>query len=228
VTIAPLALLASATVAVASPVVSVPPTEAPLRAVVYKISILQTNQAHIEQYNTVARPIAEFSDNGTIEIDVMANAETLLGVHVIEIMHSRGYPAEFNGNVGPEDGVHFPEGALSDASITLLRFFGVRFAADQSLEPGSRWTTETGTTYTVKSADGRRITLELLQHIKVANSISTITIQGTVVYDAGLLVPLSGDVTQHRMELHPEGAIELIEALHFARASDSFDQPDEK
>jgi len=215
-------------VALASPVVSAPATEAPLRAVVYKISVLQTNQAHIELYNTVARPIAEFHDNGTIEIDVMASAETLLGVHVIETMHSRGYPAEFDGNVGPEDGVHFPDGALSDASITLLRFFGVRFAADQSLVPGSHWTTQTGTTYTVKSADGRRITLEMLQHFKVANSISTITIQGTVVYDSGLLVPLSGDVTQHRMEQHPEGAIELVEDLHFARASDSFDQEGEK
>jgi len=224
VTIGLLALFASAALADASPASAAPAaTQAPLRAVVYTISILQRNQAHIERYNTVERPSAAFTDDGTVEIDVMADADPLLGVRVLETMRSRGYPAEFDGNVGPQDGVHFPEESLSDASLTLLRFFGVRFAADRSLEPGSHWTGDSGTTYSVRSANGRRVTLDLLQHLKVANSISTITIQGTVVYDSGLLVPISGDVMQHRMEMHPEGAIELIEDLHFTRASDSFE-----
>jgi hypothetical protein len=38
-------------------------------------------------------------------------------------------------------------------------------------------------------------------------------------------VPISGDLTQHRIELHPEGAVETYQEMQFVRQSDSFDAP---
>jgi hypothetical protein len=200
-------------------------SDTPIRSVVYKVSIQQRNEAHIERYNSIDRGIATFTDDGTVDVDIMVKTETILGVRVTEEMRSRGYPASFTGNVGPDDGVHFPDGSINEVSYNLLRFFGVRFAADQSLAVGSVWTTPTGIQYTVKSADGRRVTLDVLQHVKVANTVSSVVVYGTVVYDPGLLVPISGDLTQHRIELHPEGAVETYQEMQFVRQSDSFDAP---
>lgn len=197
----------------------------PIREVVYKVSIESRNESHMERENAIENPNATFTDNGTVTVDVMVKADTLLGIRVTEQMRSRGYPATFLGNVGPDGSVHFAEDALNDVSITLLRFFGTRFAAEQNLDVGTEWKQGPATQFKVKGVDGRRVSLEVTQRLNVANAISTMIIHGVILYDPGLLVPLNGDVTEHRTELHPEGAIELYRILHFERQSDTFDKP---
>ncbi|MBV8170497.1 MAG: hypothetical protein JO219_01040 [Candidatus Eremiobacteraeota bacterium] len=206
-----------------APAVSAQP-DAPLRAVSYDVSI-QTHDEELIRGRTgvgVARELA--TDGGSVEIDIMTVAQDLLGVRVIETMRSRGYAAVFQGNVGPQDGVHFAAESINDASYVMLLFFGMRFASDQSLAVGSAWTSAAGIRYTVRSVQSPRVTLDVLQRSNVS-SASTIIVHGTVVYDPSLLVPISGDVIRRRIDMTQTGPLENEEELRFARHADTFDRP---
>jgi hypothetical protein len=120
--------------------------------------------------------------------------------------------------------VHFADDSIGDPTRELLPFFGVRFVAQHSLVVGETWRTATGDVV-VRKVEPRRVTLEVTERFKVANSVSDVRAHGSVVYEPGLLVPISGDIVRTRTELHPEGAIEVTELVHFERLSDTFEPP---
>jgi hypothetical protein len=211
-------LLFLAAAPTASPATS---TDAPLRTVIYKISTQQENAAYVERYMSVDNPRAVFVDEGTATVDVMVNADAALGVRVTELTRSRGYPAQFLGNVAADGFVHFADDSISDPTRELLRYFGVGFGR-HSLGVGDTWRTANGDVV-VRKTEGSRVTLEITERFKVANAISEVRTHGSVVYEPGLLVPISGDIVRTRMELHPEGAIETTELVRFERLSDTFE-----
>jgi hypothetical protein len=216
-----LILLLVAVAATASPAASTSP---PLRTVIYKISIQQQNAAYIERYMAVDNQRAIFVDEGTATVDVMVNTEIALGMRVTELTRSRGYPAQFLGNVAADGFVHFADDSISDPTRELLPFFGVGFVAQHGLEVGETWQTPTGDVV-VRKVESKRVTLEVTERFKVANSVADVRAHGTVVYEPGLLVPISGDIVRTRREVHPEGAIEVTEIVHFERLSDTFEPP---
>jgi hypothetical protein len=214
-------LLLLESVATASPAAS---TNPPLRTVIYKISTQQQNAAYMERYMAVDNNRAIFVDEGTATVDIMVNTEEALGMRVTELTRSRGYPAQFLGNVAADGFVHFADDSISDPTRELLPFFGVGFVAQHSLDVGETWQTATGDVV-VRKVESKRVTLEITERFKVANSVADVRAHGTVVYDPGLLVPISGDIVRTRRELHPEGAIEVTELVHFERLSDTFEPP---
>jgi hypothetical protein len=216
--IALIALLLEA-ISTASPTAS---ADAPLRTVIYKVSTQQENAAYIERYMAVDNQRAIFTDTGTTTVDVMVNADAALGLRVTELTRSRGYPAQFLGNVATDGIVHFADDSIGDPTRELLPYFGVGFAAQRSLGVGETWQTSTGDVV-VRKIDAGRVTLEITERFKVANSVSDVRAHGWVVYEPSLLVPISGDIVRRRMELHAEGAIELTELVHFERLSDTFE-----
>jgi len=164
---------------------------------------------------------AVFLDGGSVTVDVMVNAEPGLGVRVTELARSRGYPAQFLGNVAADGSVNFAEDSISDPTRELLPYFGVRFAA-HDLEAGETWKTPVGDV-TVRDTDGNLVTLEITEHFKVANAISEVRSHGSVVYEPSMLVPIRGDIVRTRTEQHAEGSIEIKELIHFERVTDSFE-----
>jgi hypothetical protein len=223
-----LALIAAGLIALlveAAPTASpAAPASAPVRTVIYKISTQQQNAAYIERYMAVDNQRATFVDEGTTTVDVMVNTDAALGLRVTELTRVRGYPAQFLGNVAADGFVHFPDDSISDPTRELLPYFGVRFAAQHDLSVGEMWQTANGEVI-VRKVEQRRVTLEITERFKVANSISDVRAHGSVVYEPGLLVPISGDIVRTRTELHPEGAIESTELVHFERLSDTFEPP---
>jgi len=216
------ALFAALTVAVPSPQ---PAADAgPIRTVVYNISLQRSNMAYVERYNDFQRLRALMTDAGTATVDVMVRTPAALGIRVTEITRQRGYPAIFTGNVAADGSVGFPEESINEATWTLLRFFGERLVADKALNPGDTWKTPGGE-IAVRTVQGRRVTLEITESFKIPSSMSELFVRGTIIYEPGLLVPISGDVMRKRVESHPEGTIELIETVRFERTSDSFDKP---
>lgn len=224
VAIALFAALAASGAAAAPSAAPNPTTVAPVRSVVYDVSIQTHDEEPIRGRNGVGVARELSTDRGSVDVDVMTQAQDLLGVRVTETMRSRGYAAVFSGNVGPQDGVHFGADSINDASFIVLQFFGMRFASDQSLETGSAWTSTAGIRYSVKSVQPPRVTLDVLQRANVS-SASTIIVHGTVVYDPGLLVPISGDVIRRRIDMTQTGPLENDEELQFVRRSDTFDRP---
>jgi hypothetical protein len=220
-------VVANTALVLASPAAPTPAASAPsgpLRTVVYKISVENANYAAIESYNAFDRLRALSVEDGTATIEIMARTPEALGIKVTELTRRRGYPAVFEGNVTANGGVYFPEESIDEATFVLLRFFGEDFASDHPLTLGDSWKTQAGD-ITVRKVDGRRVTLEVTETYKIPSSISELQVHGFVVYERGLLVPISGEVVRKRVEMHPEGVIELSHIIRFERTSDSFDKP---
>jgi hypothetical protein len=187
----------------------------PLREVVYNVvTNLQINQT-TEQFpgynpqdpglpNSVAGPPASTAETGlygTVTVDVMAVApDGTLGIHVTELWtNGTGKPVSFDGVVTPDGVVEFPNQTINDVTRELLIYFGTKFAPTDGLSQGTAWQVDQHfsngdvlTDYSVTKVDGDLVTIHKTQDLKKFNLYT----DGTITYDPGGLVPISGLVTR--------------------------------
>jgi hypothetical protein len=207
-----IALVAAAALSAAAP--------KPLREVVYHVS-------YTRQVGASVTPAA--SDHGTVTVDVMAVDNNALGLKVTERFAKNPTVLVALGTVAPNGAIIFAPGALSDVTDLLLPYFAPKFAPQQALTPGVAWSVNANsktfgadTRYSIASMQGSSVTINVKQSVTVHDATqSRISSVGSVVYEPGLLVPLSGDFIK-RLAVKIGGATQSVTLrLHFARASDT-------
>lgn len=241
-------LFAAAAAAVAASAAAAAPADstAPLREVVYKVSYTHHQSLNIGTYGGYAAgadnvggasggaPVsqrADVSDEGTITVDVMAQANNALGVKLTELWRQHPRAQTYQGEVAPDGSLNFGTQPISEASIELLPFFGPLISNGNTLDVGVKWTVNADTpavsvttNYAIKSITDNGVTIDETKTIKVkgtAGMDSTIT--GSVVYLAPKLVPISGKIIRRSSKggASDSNSDEMI--INFSRTSDSLD-----
>jgi len=239
-------LLAAAAVAASAATAAPADNAAPLREVVYKVSYTHHQSLNIGTYGGYASgadnvgganggaPVsqrADVSDEGTITVDVMAEANNALGIKLTESWRQHPRAQIFQGEIAPDGSLNFGSQPISEASIELLPFFGPLVTSGNTLDVGVKWTANADnpavavtSNYEVKSIDADGVTIQETKTIKVKGTVGMdSTISGSVVYLAPKLVPISGKIVRHSSK---EGASdsntdEMI--IDFSRTSDTLD-----
>ena len=238
------AFLASGAAATPAPQ---PAADAPLREVVYKVSYTRHQSLSIGSYGgydsgggnvsaanggAPSSQRADASDEGTITVDVMAEANNALGIKLTETWRQHPRPQTYLGEVAPDGTVQFGTQPISEVSAGLLPFFGPLISQGQELDVGVKWmdnsddqAATTNTTYEVKSIGDTGVTIEETKTIKVKGTVgSDSTISGSIVYLAPKLVPISGKLTRHSTKSGASDASTEDVIVNFERTSDTLDQ----
>ena len=240
------ALIAAAVVvAAASPAPA--DNSAPLREVVYKVSY--THHSTLDEgafggydmkgdNNSAANgsaPIsqrADVSDEGTVTVDVMAQANNSLGIKLTESWRQHPRAQVFQGVILPDGSINFGSQPISEVSASLLPFFGTQISGGQkSLDVGVKWMTNSdspaatvATTYEVKSVGDTGVTIQENTTVKVKGTAGMdSSISGSIVYLAPKLVPISGKIVRHssRSGASSNNLEDMI--VNFQRQSDTLD-----
>jgi hypothetical protein len=221
---------------------------APLREVIYKVSYTHHSTLAQGTYggfdaksdnNSAANgsaPVSQrsdISDEGTITVDVMAQANNALGIRLSESWRQHPRPQVFQGMVAPDGSVNFGGQPISEASASLLPFFGTQISAGQkTLDVGVKWSVNAdspaatvATTYEVKSIGDTGVTIQENTTIKVkgASGMDS-SINGTIVYLAPKLVPLSGKIVRHSSRSGASDTTLDDMIVNFERQSDTLDK----
>ena len=209
------------------------PSTTPLREVVYKVMTSERIDDITESFG--GGPAAKPPDStdmgigdGTVTVDVMAKFEDgVLGVKVTEKWKDSALPLHFTGAVAPDGTVEFPLNTIDPVTIELLPYFATHLAPDGALVSGVHWDvdkesgkTDVVTTYTVTAKTDNSVTLRKDTTIKALGSE---TVNGAIVYDPSLLVPISGQVRVRRTDMYSNGQATRTIDLKFVRQSDTFD-----
>lgn len=225
-----------------------------LRTVVYNVvANLQINQTSESYggYNTsgttgipdtnAAGPTSTQATGrtGVVTVDIMAVAQDgTLGVQVTEAWQNIARPMVFDGEVAPDGTVEFPQSTINDATRELLSFFGTKFAPSDGITQDTKWHTtqpfmngNVDTDYTVTAVSNGIATIEKKQTIKNYDVYT----DGTILYQASTLVPISGHITKKMSSsLEDTGsefgaggstARDRTLTLHFERVSDTHPAP---
>jgi hypothetical protein len=230
-----IAVLIAAVVVAASPTPTAAPaalSTTPLREVVYKVSTWERVDDITESFGggPGAAPPASTDmgmGEGTVTVDVMAKFEdSVLGVKVTEKWESSPSPMHFTGAVAPDGTVEFALNTINPVTVELLPYFATHFAPEGALVSGVHWTvdkesgkTDVETTYTVTEKSDNLVTVHKDTTIKALGSE---TVDGTIVYDPSLLVPISGQIRVRRTEMFSNGQATRTIDLKFDRQSDTF------
>jgi len=219
---------------------------APLREVVYKVSYTHHQSITTGTYGGYAAgadnvgganggaPVsqrADISDEGTITVDVMAEANNALGIKLTESWRQHPRAQIFQGEVAPDGSVNFGGQPISEASLELLPFFGPLVSNGQTLDVGVKWTTNAdspagsmSTNYVIKSIDDNGVTIQETKTIKVKGAVGMdSTINGSVVYFAPKLVPISGKIVRHSSKSGASDSNTDEMIINFDRTSDTLD-----
>jgi hypothetical protein len=137
---------------------------------------------------------------GVVTVDIMAVApDGTLGVEVKEQWQGIARPSVFDGEVAPDGTVEFPQSTINDATRELLSYFGTKFAPSDGITQDTAWHTTqpfmngtVDTDYTVTGVTNGIATIQKKQTIKSYN----VWTNGTILYEASTLVPVSGKITK--------------------------------
>ena len=218
----------------------------PLREVVYKVSYTHHQSLNIGTYGGYASgadnvgganggaPVsqrADVSDEGTITVDVMAEANNALGIKLTESWRQHPRAQIFQGEVAPDGSLNFGGQPISEVSVELLPFFGPLISKGQTLDVGVKWTVNAdspagsmATDYVIKSIDDNGVTIEETKTVKVKGTVGMdASINGTIVYLAPMLVPISGKIVRHSSKGGASDSNNDDMIINFDRTSDSLD-----
>jgi len=210
----------------------------PLREVVYDVSANERFDEIAESYAggadaTSPGSTGYVSANGTVTIDVtgrLANGE--LQLTVTENWKERAKPVSFGAMVTP-DGIigieSLTPSAIDDAPDELLPFFGTAFAPQGTLSTTTRWTQQShendiavSTEYAVTAVAGDTVTVKKTEVIKGGDNMA---VDGSVVYEPSMLMPLSGTITKKTTHMWTDGQQAATLTVTFSLVSDSFHRP---
>ncbi len=222
------AILLASSIATAAPAAS----GAPAREVVYRVSTLLRLDDITETFGggiDASPPASQDSveDHGTVVVDIMGKLED--GDLIVRLsgqwtQHLR--PIPINAIVTPDGTVELDPSALDDVALELLPYFAIRFAPAGTLDTSTHWTVDlTGdktsimTQYAVTATRGSTVTIHKTQTIKALGSE---TVDGTVVYDATLLAPISGEIKKRLTQTKTNGETTGSLNIRFDLMSDTF------
>ncbi len=219
---------------------------APLREVVYKVSYTHHQSLNLGTYGGYSSgadnvgganggpPVsqrADISDEGTITVDVMAEANNALGIKLTESWRQHPRAQIFQGEVAPDGSLNFGAQSISEASLELLPFFGPLVSNGQTLVVGVKWTVNADspagsmtTNYVSTSIEDDGVTIEETKTIKVKGAVGMdSSITGTVVYLAPKLVPISGKIVRRSSKGGASDSNTDDMIINFDRTSDTLD-----
>ncbi len=216
-----------------SPANSLPTT--PLRECIFKVSALLRIDAISESYGgganaTVPGSSGGSEDDGIVTVDVMGKYQDgSLAINVLEKWRADPATLHFEGAVAPDGTVDFPPTTINAVTRELLPYFATAFASSGPLAAGSHWTVKqsdgqlvTTTDYTVKVANGDTVTIAKKQSI---NAVEGVSVNGNVVYNSALLVPISGQLQKRTTDMEADGQDTEMLDLRFDLVSDTFQKP---
>jgi hypothetical protein len=172
-------------------------------------------------------------DEGTISVDVLGLQGDVIYLRITENLHKLGAPFIVNATVDSTGLLTFSSQGYSPVTRYLLPFFARGFGSKATFAPGIVWDDDlktpqvtVTTKYTVVRPEGAAFWLTELQQVKV-NSVQgmDLTMQGHVLYDHDLLVPLKGDLEEYGTRKTMDAEDKITTKVHFERIFDSFDQP---
>ena len=210
-------------------------TVRPLREVVYSVTTNWRVDDITESYAGGADATdpgsTEYRNGqGTVTVDVYGRtADGSLNVSVTEAWKEPTKQLPFEGVIEPTGILDFDStgpDALDDVGGELLPYFGTQFAPLGTLDTTTRWSIEgssgkisAATAYTITAVSGDTVTVHKDQTIK---GLGTITVDGSVVYEPSLLVPISGTVRKRSTEMYADGQTTRTLVITFTRISDTF------
>ena len=171
-------------------------------------------------------------DEGTISVDVLGLRDSVMYLRITENLHKLGAPFVVNATVDSAGLLTFASQGYSPVTRYLLPFFARGFGSRASFAPGIVWDDDiktpqvtVTTKYTVVRPEGGAFWLNELQQVKV-NVVQgmDLTMQGQVLYNHDLLVPLKGDFEEYGTRKTMNAEDKLRTKVHFERTFDSFDQ----
>ncbi|HLJ83859.1 MAG TPA: hypothetical protein VKT51_06795 [Candidatus Eremiobacteraceae bacterium] len=149
-----------------------------------------------------------------------------LAIRIIERWRDDPVDRLFKGAVASDGTVAFPPTTINAVSRELLPYFATAFASAGPLIAGSHWTVKqtdgqlvTTTDYSVTSVNADTATIAKKQS---NGAIEGVSVTGSVVYDGGLLVPISGQLRKRTTAMAADGQTTSTLDLRFELISDSF------
>jgi hypothetical protein len=210
-------------------------TQIPLREVVYDVTTNWRVDDITESYaggaDATEPGSTEYRNGqGTVTVDVFArSADGGLYVSVTEAWKEPTKQLPFEGTIEPKGILNFDStgpAALDDIGGELLPYFGIQFAPPGTLDVTTRWSLggssgklSATTEYQITAVSGDTVTIHKDQTIK---GLGTITVDGSVVYEPSLLVPISGTVRKRSTEMYADGQTTSTLVITFSRISDTF------
>lgn len=210
-------------------------TQRPLREVVYDVTTNWRVDDITESYaggaDATEPGSTEYRNGqGTVTVDVFGRtADGSLIVMVTEAWKEPTKQLPFEGTIEPTGILNFDStgpAALDDIAGELLPYFGTQFAPPETLDTTTRWSIQgssgkisAATEYQITAVSGDTVTVHKDQTIK---AIGTITVDGSVVYEPSLLVPISGTVRKRSTQMYSDGQTTRTLVITFTRVSDTF------
>src|SRR5215472_3919464 len=210
----------------------------PLREVVYSVDADVRLDQIAESYGggadaTDPGSTGYLNAQGTVTVDVTGRQQDgELQLTVTENWKEQAKPVSFGAFVRPDGYIGIESltpSAIDDAPDELLPFFGTAFAPLGTLSTTTRWTQNANenqltisTEYDITSVSGDTVTVHKIQTIKGGDSAS---VDGSVVYQPSMLMPISGDITKKTTHMFADGSQSATLTIHFSLVSDSFHHP---
>jgi hypothetical protein len=221
--------------AVATATAAPAPSGAPAREVVYKVSTLLRLDDITETFGggiDASPPASQDSveDHGTVVVDIMgklANGDLAIRMSGQWSQHLRAVPV--NALVEPNGTVDMDPSSLDDVALELLPYFAPQFAPAGALDTSTHWSvdlagdkTSIETQYAITAVSGTTVTIHKTQTVKALGSE---TVDGSIVYDATLLAPISGQVRKRLTQTYTNGETTGSLNIRFDLVSDTFQKP---
>ncbi|HET9342402.1 MAG TPA: hypothetical protein VFO25_05785 [Candidatus Eremiobacteraceae bacterium] len=210
-------------------------TQRPLREVVYDVTtnwrIDDITESYAGGADATDPGSTEYKNGqGTVTVDVFGQtADGSLIVTVTEAWKEPTKQLPLEATIQPSGNLNFDltgPTSLDNVGGELLPYFGTQFAPAGTLDTTTRWSIEgaagkisTRTDYQITAVSGDTVTVHKDQTIK---EIETITVDGSVVYEPSLLVPISGTVRKRSTEMYSDGQTTRTLVITFTRTSDTF------
>lgn len=210
----------------------------PLREVVYSVTADDRFDEISESYAggadaTNPGSTGALSAHGTVTIDVTGHQQDgELQLTVTENWKEQAKPVSFGAFVRPDGYIGIESltpSAIDDAPDELLPFFGTAFAPLGTLSTTTRWTQNSdeneitiSTEYAITAVSGDSVTVHKIQTIKGGDEMS---VDGSVVYEPSMLMPISGDITKKTTHMWADGSQSATLTVSFKLVSDSFHHP---